>query len=104
MSPAIFRPQAVVDVEDAALDYEEERVGLGIRFARAVEVLTRSIEENPNIGSLRYAHLLPNLRWCKVNGFPYLLFYLERGAHIDVLRVLHGHRDLPQYLEDISPG
>ena len=33
-------------------------------------------------------------------GFPYLVFYVERGADIDVWRVLHGARDIPAWLQE----
>jgi toxin ParE1/3/4 len=37
------------------------------------------------------------LRFAK---FPYLVFYLEREDHVDVLEVLHGKRDIPVWLQD----
>jgi plasmid stabilization system protein ParE len=31
-------------------------------------------------------------------AFPYLIFYLERDAYVDVWRVLHTRRDMPRLL------
>jgi len=28
-------------------------------------------------------------------GFPYIVFYIERSDHMDVVRALHGRRDIP---------
>jgi toxin ParE1/3/4 len=55
----------------------------------------------PGIGSRRYAGLFPDgdLRMLPLSRFPYLIFYLERETSIDVLRVLHGARDLPPLLQ-----
>lgn len=56
----------------------------------------------PGIGSQRYANvaLVPGVRMIKVKGFEnYLLFYLEREASIDVIRVLHSARDIPEALQ-----
>jgi plasmid stabilization system protein ParE len=49
-------------------------------------------------GSLRYADipLVHGVRVIKIKGFEhYLLFYLEHEASIDVIRLLHGARDIP---------
>lgn len=32
----------------------------------------------------------------------HLMFYVERDDHIDVWRVLHGHRDIPAWLHESS--
>ncbi|MCY3505287.1 MAG: type II toxin-antitoxin system RelE/ParE family toxin, partial [Chloroflexi bacterium] len=33
-----------------------------------------------------------------VTGFPYMVFYVEREADVDVWRVLHAARDIPEWL------
>lgn len=35
-----------------------------------------------------------------VDGFPYLVFYVEQPGHLDVWRVLHARRDIPSWLRD----
>ena len=52
-------------------------------------------------GSPRYAHELdiPDLRFRTVGKFPYLVFYVESEADIDVSRVLHGAQDIPAWLQ-----
>jgi len=59
------------------------------------------IGEQPGVGSLRFAHLpmLDGLRVSSVSGFEnHLIFYIDRQAYIDIVRVLHSARDLPSAL------
>ena len=58
--------------------------------------------EHPAGGSPRYAREpdLPGLRSWVVRGFPYLVFYAERAADINVWRILHGARDIPAWLRE----
>jgi toxin ParE1/3/4 len=87
----------------AVADYQENagpRVALSL-----VEELERAfarIASYPAAGSPRFAYELgiPDLRHVRVKGFPYLIFYIELAAHIDVWRVLHAKRDIPAWLED----
>lgn len=48
----------------------------------------------------RYAHelALPGLLYWPLRRYPYLVFYVERDDHVDVWRVLHGVRDIPEWL------
>ncbi len=66
----------------------------------ALEQALRHIERNPVTGSPRYAHELdlPGLRCWQVKDYPHLVFYVESEDHVDVWRVLHGNRDIPEWL------
>lgn len=69
-------------------------------FVLAMDASMRNIERFPASGSLRYAELLgvDGLRFSLVERFPYLVFYFERTDHVDVVRVLHQHQDVPTLL------
>jgi toxin ParE1/3/4 len=54
------------------------------------------------MGSPRYEHLLPGLRFWKLRRFPYLVFYVEQVNSVDVPRVLHAARDIAALLPE--PG
>ena len=58
---------------------------------------TPSFSRHPGAGASRYAYELdiPGLQTWLLRRFPYLIFYIEQEDHIDVWRVLHGHRDIP---------
>jgi toxin ParE1/3/4 len=97
------RRLATQDLRDAAAHYAAE-VGAATarRFIDAVEQAFTLIARQPRIGSPRYAVELdwPGLRTHPVQRFPYLVFYLEQTDHLDVLRVLHAHRDISASLQD----
>lgn len=74
---------------------------LARRRVAAVEDALRHISAHPRTGSTRYsvALKLDRLRFWPVEGFPYLVFYLEHEERIDVGRVLHTKRDIPAWME-----
>ena len=97
------RRLATQDLRDAAAHYAEEvNPATARRFIDAVEQSFTLIARRPGIGSPRYAVELdwPGLRTHPVQRFPYLVFYLERTNHLDILRVLHAQRDIPASLQD----
>ena len=99
--PVIPRRLAIRDVDEIIKYYLEtssEAIALG--FVDALESAYAEIGLNPAIGSPRYAYELelPGLRSWPLKRYPYLIFYLERDAHIDVWRVLHGRRDVPLWM------
>lgn len=101
--PVIPRERARADV-DHAIDYYASEAGfeIALGFIGALEDAYRHIGEAPATGSPRWAHELnlPGLRSHGLKGFPWLVFYLEFDAHIDVWRVLHAKRDIPVWMED----
>ena len=101
--PVVPRRLATQDLRDAASHYAGEvDAATARRFINAVEQTVTLIARQPGIGSPRYAVELdwPGLWTHPVQRFPYLVFYLEQTNHLDVLRVLHAHRDIPASLQD----
>jgi toxin ParE1/3/4 len=103
VKPVVPRAQADRDVNDAVaycLNEDSERAALG--FVDALEQAYGRISRHPATGSPRYAHELnlPGLRFWPMSRYPYLIFYVERPDHIDVWRVLHGHRDISAWMRD----
>lgn len=99
--PVIPRELANRDVDEAIGHYLSEgarQAALG--FIEALEQGYAHIGRHPAAGSPRYAHELdlPGLRSWPLKRYPYLVFYIERGDHVDVWRVLHGQRDIPAWL------
>jgi toxin ParE1/3/4 len=84
------------------------RSRIASRFFEAAYRAFNQLLEMPRIGA-PHAHLSPRLeglrRWA-VPGFrSYLIFYRETEQGIEVLRVLHGARDLDKILvEDHESG
>ncbi len=104
MLPARLRIKAATDVEEAVSYYVVEADSqVAMRFVDELERTTRQLERHPELGSLRFAFELdlPGVRSFRVDSFPYVMFYLVRSDHLDVLRVLHASRDVPASLRDL---
>lgn len=101
MKPVRLRQSAERDLLHAFAHYLDEAPHVAAAFVDAVVEARRYIEDNPGSGSPRYSELLdaPGLRFWLLNRFPYVLFYVERDDHLDVIRLLHQHADIPAKLE-----
>ena len=91
------RPAADVDVRAAAVRIAEDNPTAAIRFIDAVRMTEKALLHTPKMGKPRdYDHpALAGMRFHLVKGFrKYLIFYIPRGYGIEVIRVLHGARDL----------
>ena len=100
------RALATQDLRDAVTHFAAEANAATARqFIDAAEQAFELLARQPGIGSPRYAVELdwPGLRTHPVQRFPYLIFYLEHADHLDVLRVLHAHRDIPTSLQGAEP-
>jgi toxin ParE1/3/4 len=97
------RELARSDVE-AAVDYYAREAGseVALGFIDALQAAYDLIAGHPEAGSLRYAYELglPDLRSVPLKRYPYLIFYRDQPNHVDVWRVLHGKRDIPQWMQD----
>ncbi len=101
--PVIPRAQANLDV-DAAIDFylQEHAPAAASGFIDALEQAYGHIGRHASTGSPRFGHELelPGLRAWPLSRYPFLVFYLERQDHIDVWRVLHTRRDIPDRMRD----
>ncbi len=101
--PVIPRAAAHRDVKDAVDHYlSEGALQATLGFIDALEQAFAQMGRHPAAGSPRYAHELnlPGLRFWPLARYPYLVFYVERGDHIDVWRVLHAERDIPAWMNE----
>ena len=100
------RERARQDIEEA-VDYYVREAGqhVGVRFIDGLEQAFAAISRHPASGSPRYAHELnlPGLCSRAIKRYPYLIFYVEHDDHIDVWRVLHAHRDIPSWMQELPP-
>jgi toxin ParE1/3/4 len=72
------------------------------KFLRAMEAAYETLAEMPRIGSEReYRNPeLKGLRMWPVPRFPnHLIFYIVSESKVEIIRVLHGARDIPTILE-----
>ncbi|MDE0388199.1 MAG: type II toxin-antitoxin system RelE/ParE family toxin [Rhodospirillales bacterium] len=99
--PVVLRERARRDIDEAVEHYlSEAEPAVALKFVDALEDTLRQIGQQPASGSPRHSHELdiPGLRFRAVGRFPYLVFYVEREADIDVWRNLHGARDIPAWM------
>ena len=97
-SPVTQRPRARLDLLDQFV-YFGEQVGVELaeRYFTAVDETCRRLVVHPLSGDLYDSGIarLKGLRRIQVSGFEsYLIFYLAIDHGIDVVRVLHGARDI----------
>ena len=99
--PVVLRERARLDIGEAVEHYLAE-AGPALAFIDALEGACRSIGERPAVGSPRYGHELEiaGLRFSPAGTFPYPIFYCETGTEIEIWRVLHGARDIPNRLRE----
>jgi len=101
--PVVPRTQAVRDIDAAIAFYlEDGGAAAALGFVDAVEQAFVHIGSQAASGSPRYAHELnlPGLRSWPLSTYPYLVFYVVQETRIDVWRVLHGRRDIPQWMQE----
>ena len=100
-------PAADRDVdEQAAYLAQEASLETAFRFYDQVFATLEALCDMPGIGERRESGnpRLEGLRVWRVDGFEkHLIFYREAANGIDVIRVLHGARDIARILEVESP-
>ncbi len=101
--PVVPRALALQDIDEALAYYlDEQAQAAALGFVDVLQLAFDHIGRHPATGSPRYAHELnvPGLRSWSLSKYPYLVFYVERADHIDVWRVLHGHQDIPAWMQE----
>jgi len=100
MLKIVKRPNAKVDlIEIYGYLYQRASEQVAERFADAADSTFDAIARMPGIGSpcdFGNPELNGMRRW-SVKGFPnYLIFYRSTDVQIEILRVLHGARNLTE--------
>ncbi|OCP03025.1 MULTISPECIES: type II toxin-antitoxin system RelE/ParE family toxin [unclassified Ensifer] len=100
--PINLHALALSDVE-SAVDYYASEAGpdVALGFIDALQAAYDLIGSHPVSGSLRYAYELglPDVRSVGLKKYPYLVFYRPQADYIDVWRLLHAKRDIPQWMQ-----
>ena len=97
------RQKAAADAEEIADYIAKDSLQAAIRFLENTESTLNDLAAFPGSGSLfESAHPhLANLRFRRVKGFPnHVIFYLQHHDAIEVVRILHGARDLDAELRN----
>lgn len=97
------RPRAVSDAESLADWIAKDSLPAALRFLENVEATLERLADFPSSGSPYQIDVpaLAGLRFKRVVGFPkHIVFYLEHSTAIEVIRILHGARDIDAQLRD----
>lgn len=85
MYPVHFIEEALFDVENIILWYEEKRIGLSYDFELCLEVGIEEISRNPNAFQKKYK----KIRILFIRRFPFGIHYLFENQTITILGVFH---------------
>ena len=92
------RPKAIHDLEESGAFIGRDSLDAELRFYDAAEATFKKIADMPRLGRKRSElanESLSDVRSFPIHGFKdWLVFYRPALDGIDVIRVLHGARDL----------
>ena len=99
----LVRPTAERDLDEQA-EYlaSHGNLELALRFYRAAEATFELLASRPWMGKVNQFHsrFLANVRTFPLKGFAkHLVFYLPIEQGVEIIRVLHGTRDLKVLLQ-----
>jgi len=92
------KPQAERDIEECFVFIGEDNLDIAVHFLVAVEDSIEFIGKNPFVGKIREFKdsKTKNIRMTLVKDFHnYQIYYTVKDEIIEIIRVLHGSRDLP---------
>lgn len=101
--PVVLSDRALVELAQIVRRYSSDAsADVARSFAEAVQDAFQHLSLFPASGSTRVdlKSDWPELRAWPVSGFPYLLFYEEKDDTLDVYRILHTSRDIPESLRE----
>ena len=84
----VVQPQSDLDIQAAAVWYEDQQSNLGVRFLNELDHVLRRIEKNPQ----QFPRLDGEVRRALLHRFPYGVYFLAESEAVTVLAVLHLHR------------
>jgi plasmid stabilization system protein ParE len=84
----VIKDEAIEDIVDAALWYEQKQTFLGDEFVEEVETVFKNIESNPHIFQIQKK----NIRYGYIKRFPYLIIYEVEESGIIIYGVIRAQR------------
>lgn len=93
----VFRPEAQEEILAAQVWYEERSSGLGLEFARALDVAVERIRRTPTA----FASLEAQYRHLMLRRFPYSIVYHIADAEIVVVSCFHHRRKPSSWLRNV---
>jgi plasmid stabilization system protein ParE len=85
----VVQPQPDLDIQAAAVWYEDQRAGLGLRFLDELDLVFQRVKDNPR----QFPRVEGDVHRALLRHFPYGVYFLVESEDINVLAVLHLHRE-----------
>lgn len=82
-------PQAELDIIDAIAWYEERRTGLGEEFLDEIDSVLQRVIKNPD----QFPKIRNNIRRALPHRFPCSVYFAVTQDAVELIAVLHHHRD-----------
>jgi len=96
--PVGIRPDAEREIASARDWYNDRQDGLGANFVLEVDAAIARIAEAPDLYAMRW----PDIRSCRIQRFPYIVYYRWLPNRIEILAVLHGSRRPDTWSERVA--
>ncbi|MDJ0733367.1 MAG: type II toxin-antitoxin system RelE/ParE family toxin [Nostocaceae cyanobacterium] len=96
-------PQVIRDLIDLATYIASDNMDISDEFLNAAQETFKQLAQTPKIGRVGQFDNpnLADIRQQTIKGFRnYLVFYRIRDADVEILRVLHGRRDIEAILDE----
>jgi toxin ParE1/3/4 len=97
MLPVVRTDQAETDLAEIFDYLDEHNTQAAERLAEAIDERCRLLSQFPEMGRSR-EELAPGLRSVVIE--PYVLFYRVTATAVEVLRILHGARDIDTIMRE----
>lgn len=97
------RPQVIRDLIEIATYIAEDNLDTSDRFLAAAEETFKQLAKTPGMGKLsQFSNpKLAGVRQQAVKGFrKFLIFYRPSASSVEILRVIHGARDIAEILDE----
>jgi toxin ParE1/3/4 len=85
----VIQPQAEMDLADAVMWYEDQRPGLGNQLLDEIELVMDRIRRSP----LQFPEVGNRVRRALLRRFPYSVYFRLSDEAVEIVGVLHHHRD-----------
>ena len=98
-----IRPAAALDIDEIVDYLASENILVSQSFVSDLQRCFDLLAENPKIGVQRQYRFkaLSGMRMFPLKKYSsYLVFYLADDLSIDIVRVLHGHRDIEKLFDN----
>ncbi len=95
-----IEPEALTDIEEIIKWYNEQQIGLGLKFKKVVFNQVRYLAKSPFIYSIRYNEI----RCMLIKKFPFMVHYFvnDENRTVEILAVISTSRNPKIWQEKIN--